>query len=139
MEEGIYEVWHVKRDVFEELALYKRPILVAFPRDYEFVARVKARDLEQVFEKTNSHDLPWWQKRGVECLKETRSTMVGDVVISPSREVYQVQSQGWCLVQIAAQKQARATSQEQYPSRGKEQEPAREAAQELDRRSKLLN
>ncbi len=126
MERGVYEVWQVKEEVLRELVTVRRPVLIAFPHDFERVARVKARDLEEAFEKTSSQDRPWWRKPGVECLKASRPTMVGDIVISPKEEIYQVLPEGWKLVGRLAQEQARA--KEQAPAPAEEKKPTPEEA-----------
>lgn len=51
-----------------------------FPDDYEPVARVKTKKLDEAFELTNSINCPWWENDGVSAIKQTRSTSVGDVV-----------------------------------------------------------
>jgi hypothetical protein len=126
MKPRTYEVWHIKPEVVEEIAAHRGHVTVQFPHDYERVARVTARDLEQVFEKTTSYDVPWSRKAGVECLKETRSTMVNDIVISPDHELYQVTSDRFRLIAGPAQELARAKGGEQgpdVPARAREHEP----------------
>lgn len=51
-----------------------------FPDSYELVAVVECENLGEVFEKTNHIDRPWFENDGVICVKESRSTSVGDVV-----------------------------------------------------------
>lgn len=66
------KVWHRKEPEFMES-------LGNFPDDYELVAEVASDDLEVVYEKTNHIDRPWWENAGVTCVKQSRSTSVGDV------------------------------------------------------------
>ncbi len=87
--------------------------MVRFPRDYELVARVQARYLEEVFAKTSDIGDPWWRNQGVECLKESRATIVNDIVRTPNRDVYAVAPHGWQLLHSPALEQAQA--QEQKP------------------------
>jgi hypothetical protein len=119
------------------------PVMVRFPRDYELVARVKARFLEEVFAKTNDIGDPWWRNRGVDCLKETRSTMVGDVVVSPSQKVYHFVGRGWMCVHDPALgqalEQARAQAQEQKSTRVPERKPTVEQTQGLEEKPKLMH
>lgn len=108
MERGVYEVWHMKEEILEEFSVRKQEVRVTFPRDYERVALVTARNLDQVLEKTSSYDQHWWDKRGVECVKGTRSIMVGDIVISPDQDLYQLASEGLRLVNNRAHERAPA-------------------------------
>lgn len=144
MEKGIYEVWHVKVEILKRLRDAERAVAVrlGFPSDYEFVARVKARSLEEVFRKTCDIGDPWWRNRGVECLKESRSTNLGDVVVSPSQKIYQVVSWGWMLVHNPALGQALDEARAQAvenATRARDRKPAAEEVQVLEERPKRLH
>lgn len=83
---AVMEVWHVDWDDSEkrerkmdwECGLGPAP---AFPEDYHLVARVPGDDLDHAYERTNSISCAWFRNEGVEVVKETRSTSVGDVVV----------------------------------------------------------
>lgn len=65
-----------------------------FPDDYELVALVETDNLDHAFELTNTFDMPWWEKDGVRCLKETRSTSVGDVLEFKGK-LFRCENAGW--------------------------------------------
>jgi hypothetical protein len=96
---GLYDVWHLKADVAIESQESGSP--VRFPADYEHVARVKALSLDQVYEKTNSMDGPWWLREGVQCVRPSRSTSIDDVVIGPAGDIHVLGWNGWMLVREA--------------------------------------
>jgi hypothetical protein len=113
MENDLYEVWHVKQERARELRDSELSVVVRFPHDYQLVARVQARCLDEVFDKTCDTGDPWWRNRGVECLKESRSTTVNDIVRTPHKEVYAVVPKGWQLLHSPALEQGHV--QEQKP------------------------
>jgi hypothetical protein len=88
MKEGVYEVWHPKEEV-------QGTTMVNFPRDYELVARVQARYIEEAFGRSNDPGPLWWRHRDVECLKETRTTTVNDVIVCPDQRVFLAFERGW--------------------------------------------
>lgn len=51
-----------------------------FPDDYELVAKVDTISPDKAFELTNHIDCEWWENEGVELVKKSRSTCIGDVV-----------------------------------------------------------
>ncbi len=99
MAKGLYDVWHLKPEVWVESE--KSGSQVRFPADYELVARVKARSLDEVYEKTNSMDGPWWARKDVECVMPSRSTSIDDVVIGPSGDIHVLGWNGWMMVRQA--------------------------------------
>jgi hypothetical protein len=92
MANRFYEVWHLKAEISSES---EERGIVEYPTDYELVARVKARSLDEVYEKTNGMDGPWWEKEGVERLKRSRSTSIDDVVIGPALDIQILGPKGW--------------------------------------------
>jgi hypothetical protein len=108
---GLYDVWHLKADVSIESE--KSGSQVRFPADYELVARIKARSLDEVYEKTNGIDGPWWRGEGVECVVHSRSTSIDDVVIGPSGDIQILGWNGWMMVREA---QAHVQSVEAKPT-----------------------
>ncbi len=80
-------VWHVKEwGVFESRR---------WPEDYECVAYVKSSNVEDCFRLTNTIDAPWYDNPEVECLKKTRSTSVGDVIVTPDHKIHLCMPMGW--------------------------------------------
>jgi len=65
-----------------------------FPQEFELVARVDTDNLDKAFELTNHIDCEWWDNEGVELVKESRSTSVGDV-IEVNREWFRCGMVGW--------------------------------------------
>lgn len=55
--------------------------MVNFPVGYSLVAKVDSPELGDVFRLTNHIDWEWWRNPEVECVKRSRSTSVGDVVV----------------------------------------------------------
>ena len=73
----MFELFHVKRGK-ETWGWDPTP---HFPEDYDFIARVEAEELEDVFALTNHIEWNWMDNSGVfPIVKEARSTSVGDVV-----------------------------------------------------------
>lgn len=54
-----------------------------FPRDHELVAVVRSVKLEEILELTSSFDRHWTDNRKVKVIQLSRSTTVGDVVVTP--------------------------------------------------------
>ncbi len=142
MQKEVYEVWHVKEDVVKASRDVQGPTTVRFPRDFELAARVQARYLEEVFVRTSDPVKPWWRNRGVECLKEARSTQVGDVVVAPDQRVFQVLGRGWICVHDPALgqalEQARAAALMNV-TKTQERKPLPEQTQSLEQKPKLLH
>lgn len=71
-----YKVWQVIKPNF---GLGKKPL---FPADYELVAEVECKDLEDAFRATNTIDDIWTKNPEVIQLhkRQCRSTSVGDVL-----------------------------------------------------------
>ena len=95
----MYDVYHLKAEAWSES--HASGSAVRFPDDYEYVARVKARSLEEVYEKTNSLDGPWSERGDVKCVKASRSTSIDDVVVGPAGEVFVLGWNGWALAREA--------------------------------------
>lgn len=92
-----YEVWHA-RDLFAAGAIGRVMGMPPqeFPDDYEKVADVLARDLDQVFALTNHTDTSWQDNPGVSTnVAEARSTSDGDVIVDPEGRPHRVEPTGF--------------------------------------------
>jgi hypothetical protein len=63
--------------------------------DYLAVAHVEAETLDEVYERTNTIDVPWMEKSGVTALRASRSTSVGDIIIEEGGTEWMVASFGF--------------------------------------------
>lgn len=84
-----------------------------FPEDFQTVAVVsielgEGEDtlsdmalLDYAFQQTNHIDRSWWENKDVTCLRESRSTSVGDVVVLSSDRAFRCESSGWSPVESA--------------------------------------
>jgi len=63
--------------------------------NFELVARVECGQLEDVFYLTNHVEHAWWENEGVDCVKESRSTSVGDVVVTEDGTKFLCRGAGW--------------------------------------------
>lgn len=66
----------------------------SFPGDYELVAYVEGEDKGLAYELTNHIHQEWWKNDGVRCMKEARSTSVGDVM-EVGGELWRVEPLGY--------------------------------------------
>jgi hypothetical protein len=72
--------------------------LADFPRGFIHVANVEARNLDELFQKTNHIDSNWTLNPGVELARgvvKARSTSVGDVVVSEVEHRFSCEMIGW--------------------------------------------
>jgi hypothetical protein len=53
-----------------------------WPEEYQLVAELETESLEKAFELTNHISCAWWDNEGVKLVKQSRSTSVGDIVIT---------------------------------------------------------
>ncbi len=65
-----------------------------FPRDFELVAAVRSTKVEEVFDLTSSIDTHWSENRKVKTFKESRSTTLGDVIVTP-HGMFRLGFSGW--------------------------------------------
>lgn len=65
------------------------------PTRFELVAYVRIDSVDEAYRLTNNIDCPWWENEGVKVVKKSRSTSVGDVIVSPQGEVYLCKILGW--------------------------------------------
>jgi hypothetical protein len=65
-----------------------------FPDDYELVAKVDTISPDTAYELTNHIDIEWWDNNGVELVKKSRSTSMGDV-IEIDGKAYLCEAIGW--------------------------------------------
>jgi hypothetical protein len=65
--------------------------------NFDLVAEVElpADQFQRVFEVTNHIDRAWWENPEVTCIKESRSTSVGDVVVDEDGKRFRCESSGW--------------------------------------------
>ena len=93
MATDLFDVYHLKAEAWVASQATGGP--VHFPADYELVARVEARSLDEVYEKTSGLDGPWWERADVRCVKPSRSTSVDDVVVGPAGVLHVLGWSGW--------------------------------------------
>ena len=85
-------VWHLRTEYFKNQEL-------RFPLYYECVAKVQSTDLNWILDCTTSIEADafqmsreWWESRWckqlgeVECIKKSRSTGIGDVIVMPDKK-----------------------------------------------------
>lgn len=72
----------------------------SFPQDYELVAYVMTENLNVAFEKTNHISQAWWENAGVRCMKEARSTSMGDVMEADGR-LFRCEAVGWKEISLS--------------------------------------
>lgn len=63
--------------------------------NFELVAEVECPELGDVFYLTNHVDHAWWENEGVTCVKQSRSTSVGDVVVAGDGTKFLCRGAGW--------------------------------------------
>ena len=63
--------------------------------NFDLVAEVVCPGLEDVFYLTNHVDHAWWENEGVTCIKQSRSTSVGDVVVAEDDTRFLCRGTGW--------------------------------------------
>ena len=92
--EYIWEVYHRNDPDFRTYEEFT-------PRNYTFVADVRAADLYTVYEATNNIDKPWTENARIERLsfyasRGARSTSVGDIIVNKTNhEIYAVMPTGY--------------------------------------------
>ena len=91
----IFQVFHSEPPDF-----FAQRDLMEFPHGFVHVASVEAVSIDEVFYLTNSIDIPWHQHDGVSAYKETRSTSVGDVVVSQDGRHYRCERIGWTRFEL---------------------------------------
>lgn len=67
--------------------------------NFELVAEVECAQFEDVFYLTNHVDHAWWENEGVTCVKQSRSTSVGDVVVTEDGTKFLCRGTGWGVFQ----------------------------------------
>lgn len=87
-----FTVWHRDVPTFMNLTPAE---MAAFPVGFSDVAVVETDDIGRVFQLTNHIDRPWWENPEVRvCVRTSRSTSVGDVIVSATGERVAVASIG---------------------------------------------
>lgn len=67
-----------------------------FPNGYTHVANVECPNIDDVFHLTNHIDMSWWYNKWVDCIVESRSTSIGDIVINTAtNEAFICAQYGW--------------------------------------------
>ena len=66
--------------------------------NYSLIATVETDELGEVFGLTNHIHYEWWRNDGVELVKESRSTSVGDLIEAEDGILYMVASVGFTEV-----------------------------------------
>ena len=84
------KVYHAKQPVF---GLYHKG-QPKWPEEYDLVADVPSEDLEKAFALTTHIDCPWWENKGTITYKKSRSTSVGDVIVTYDG-TFLCESVGW--------------------------------------------
>ncbi|WP_321820904.1 MULTISPECIES: hypothetical protein [unclassified Burkholderia] len=88
-------VLDAQRDADKARALYLAP---AQDCEYRLVAELDARDLEDVFERTNTIEREWWNNPGVDPKfsgSGCRSTSVGDIIVDERGVAHLCSPSGW--------------------------------------------
>jgi len=88
----IFKVYHDKNPTFGmgEPPEFNR-------QNFELVAEVECdpQNYGDVFRLTNHIDTPWWENSEVKCIKQSRSTSVGDVIVSEDGIRRRCEPSGW--------------------------------------------
>ena len=93
-----FKVYHSKDWSLNTLLHFDTDGYVPHADDYELVAEVHAQDLEQVFYFTNYVDKEQFDHLNVNCVKESRSTSVGDLVEDADGKLHLCAGVGWVEV-----------------------------------------
>jgi len=84
------KVYHAKQPNFRD------DIPVDFDDDkFDLVAEVEVEEFGEVFFLTNHVDYAWWENESVTCIKQSRSTSIGDVVVAPDGQKFRCLGSGW--------------------------------------------
>lgn len=99
----IFKVYHTKNWELNSKLHFDIEGYTPNKDDYELVALVTCDELGMTFQLTNHIDYDWWENEGVELIKESRSTSVGDVVEDEKGQVWVCASVGWEKVEWEAE------------------------------------
>ncbi len=94
----IYTIYHRKRLYAGGEIRGDQPVdavQLGWPGEYHLVARVKAKDLEGAYAKTQHIDHPWHKNPEVETIRFSCSTSIGDVIQAESGGFWVVASFGF--------------------------------------------
>ena len=99
-----YVVFHAINPSFGLVSLEsKNPHI--FPKDFEKVAEVEVDSadsldtVDEIFRLTNHIEGPWWENSEVTWHKErSRSTSVGDVIVTETGIKYLCEGKGWKVI-----------------------------------------
>jgi hypothetical protein len=72
------KVYHATIPVFTSLHLGTPK----WPEEYQLIAETETDNLEKAFELTNHISCAWWDNEGVTTVKKSRSTSIGDIIIT---------------------------------------------------------
>lgn len=70
-----------------------------WPEEYDLVAEVNAETIEKAFELTNHITCAWWDNPEVTMVKKSRSTSVGDIIVTDDG-VFFCESIGWKKLEV---------------------------------------
>jgi len=90
-----YKVFHTKSWALNANLHFSTDDYVPNKDDYDLVAVVESEQIGDVFRLTNHIDYAWWENEGVELVKESRSTSVGDLAEDKNGKLYLCASVGW--------------------------------------------
>jgi hypothetical protein len=94
------KVWHVTDTFMDRTSSgFGHGAMPQFPQDYDHVANVLTKTVEEAYRLTNHIDNPWWDnERVVKTVKDSRrSTSVGDVVETET-EAFRCEMVGWTKI-----------------------------------------
>ncbi len=89
------KVYHATQPVF---GLYHKGT-PKFPEQYDLVAEIEGVTLDKAYELTNHINCPWWDNDGVVTVKKSRSTSVGDVIVT-EEGTFLCESIGWKKLEV---------------------------------------
>ena len=84
------KVYHAQNPVFG-FSYKEQP---KWPEEYQLIAETETDNLEKAFELTNHISCAWWDNEGVTTVKKSRSTSVGDIIVT-NEGVFHCESSGW--------------------------------------------
>jgi len=85
----LFKVYHANEPNF---GMGKPP---KFPQEFTHVANVDTATIDEVYRLTNHIGYAWWESKWVDCIKQSRSTSVGDVVVDSNGKIFRCENVGW--------------------------------------------
>ena len=87
------KIYHAKQPVF---GMYHKG-MPEWSVDFDLVAEVEGNSLDEAFRLTNHIDRAWWDNPGVITHKKSRSTSVGDIIVTDDG-TYRCETIGWTRI-----------------------------------------